>query len=102
MSIAELARHIAAGLPVPVFDHPHLRVMRASDRHLLAMKAFAARRFAAMDDLALLMHRPGLTTVEEVEAICRDGFPQEPLGDRQREVIADVLDGVIGGSSQED
>lgn len=28
--------------PVPVFDHPNLRVMRASDRHLLAMKLAAS------------------------------------------------------------
>lgn len=77
----------------PVFDHPNLRVMRASDRHLLAMKALAARRFADMDDLAFLMARLGLRTVEDVEAICADVFPDEPLGDRQREVIADVVAG---------
>ncbi|MGQ0744103.1 MAG: hypothetical protein ACT4OS_07185 [Acidimicrobiales bacterium] len=77
--------------PVPVFDHPHLRVMRASDRHLLAMKAVAARRFADMEDLALLIRRLGLRTVGEVEAVCADVFPAEPLGERQREVISDVI-----------
>jgi len=77
--------------PTPVFDHPNLRVVRASDRHLLAMKALAARRFADMDDLAFLVDRLGLTTVADVEAVCAEVFPDEPLGDRQREVIADVL-----------
>jgi len=79
--------------PTPVFDHPNLRVMRASDRHLLAMKAMAARRFADMDDLAFLIDRLGLDTLAAVEAVCGDVFPEEPLGDRQREVIADVLAG---------
>ena len=79
--------------PIPVFDHPNLRVVRASDRHLLAMKAIAARRFADMDDLAFLMDRLGLDTVEGVVAVCGDVFPEEPLGDRQREVIADVIAG---------
>jgi len=79
--------------PTPVFDHPNLRVVRASDRHLLAMKAIAARRFADMDDLAFLVGRLGLDTVEEVEAVCVQVFPEQPLGDRQREVIADVFAG---------
>ncbi len=79
--------------PTPVFDHPNLRVMRASDRHLLAMKAMAARRFADMDDLACLIDRLGLRTLEEVDAVCAEVFPEEPLGERQREVIADVLAG---------
>lgn len=77
--------------PSPVFDHPNLRVMRASDRHLLAMKALAARRFADLDDLAFLIDRLGLETAAEVEAICLDVFPDEPIGDRQREVLGDVF-----------
>lgn len=77
--------------PAPVFDHSNLRVMRASDRHLLAMKALAARRFADMDDLALLVGQLGLSTVEEVAAVCAEVFPEEPLDERQREVIGDVL-----------
>jgi len=77
--------------PTPVFDHPSLRVLRASDRHLLAMKALAARRLADSDDLALLIGRLGLRTVEDVEILCAEVFPDDPIGDRQREVIADVL-----------
>ncbi|MGH9155945.1 MAG: hypothetical protein ACRD1K_08975 [Acidimicrobiales bacterium] len=65
--------------------------MRASDRHLLAMKALAARRFADMEDLAFLVDRLALDTVEDVEAVCTDVFPDEPFNDRQREVIADVI-----------
>lgn len=78
--------------PVPVFDHPYLRVMRASDRHLLAMKAMAARRFADVDDLAFLAERLGIRSVEDVEAICAEVFPDEPFGDHQREVMQEVLD----------
>jgi len=40
-----------------------------------------------------LVGRPGLDTVEEVEAVCAQVFPEQPFGDRQREVIADVIAG---------
>ncbi len=82
--------------PTPVFDHPNLRVMRASDRHLLAMKALAARRLADTDDLAFLIRRLGLRTVDEVEAVCEEVLPDEPFGDRQPEVVEDVLAGRTG------
>ncbi len=46
-----------------------------------------------MEDLAFLIDRLGLRTVEEVEAISREVFSDEPLGDRQREVLGDILAG---------
>lgn len=73
------------------FDHPGLRVLTASPEHLLAMKAMAARRRDS-DDLRLLVTQLGLTTVEQVVAICRRVFPDETLPDRAHLVLADVFE----------
>jgi len=73
------------------FDHPGLRVTTASPEHLLAMKAMAARRRDA-DDLRLLVGRLGLTTPEQVVAVCTRVFPSEALPDRARLVLADVFE----------
>jgi hypothetical protein len=61
--------------PVPVFDHPNLRVLRASDRYLLAMKAAASRRNTRdMEDVAVLARHLGLQTVEEVVRVHDEVF----------------------------
>jgi hypothetical protein len=77
--------------PVGVFDHPNLRVMRTSDRHLLAMKVRAARRHADVGDIKLLAGRLGLRTMDEVETLCDEVFPEEPLSVRQRAVAGEAL-----------
>ena len=74
-----------------IVDYPNLRVTAISPEHLLAMKALAARRYADMDDIALLAARLGLATVEEVEAVCESVYPDEPLSDRARLVVSDVM-----------
>jgi len=73
------------------FDHPGLRVSTASPEHLLAMKAIAARR-RDTDDLRLLVDLLGLTTSEQVIAVCTRVFPDEPLPDRARLVFADLFE----------
>jgi predicted nucleotidyltransferase len=73
------------------FDHPGLRVSTASPEHLLAMKAMAARR-RDIDDLRLLVGRLGLTTPEQVVAVCTRVFPDEPLPDRARLLLADLFE----------
>jgi predicted nucleotidyltransferase len=74
-----------------IFDHPGLRVAAASPEHLLAMKVLAARRRDA-DDIAVLVGQLGLTSVEEVLAICAEVFTDEPVPDRARLVLADLFE----------
>jgi predicted nucleotidyltransferase len=73
------------------FDHPGLRVSTASPEHLLAMKAIATRR-RDIDDLRILIGVLGLTTVDQVIAICSRIFPDEMLPDRARLALEDLLD----------
>lgn len=73
------------------FDHPGLRVSTASPKHLLAMKAMAARR-RDVDDLRLLVGRLGLTTPDEVLAVCATVFPDEALPDRARLLLEDLFE----------
>jgi predicted nucleotidyltransferase len=73
-----------------VFDHPGLRVSAASPEHLLAMKVLAARRRDA-DDIRFLVGRLGLTTAEEVLAVCAEIFPDEEVPARARLVLEDVF-----------
>jgi hypothetical protein len=78
--------------PVPIFDHPNLRVMRASDRHLLAMKAAASRRNTRdLQDLHRLAERLGLTTDGEIVAIHDEVFPDNPLGPSKLAVIREAM-----------
>jgi len=84
--------------PVPdahqtyVYDHPNLRVRSVSARHLVAMKAIAARRYAEdRADLVTLIVRLGLSDAAEVERICAEVFPDETLTDRSRTVIREAF-----------
>jgi hypothetical protein len=78
--------------PVPVFDHPNLRVMPASDRHLLAMKAAASRRNTRdLQDLRLLAERLDLTTTDEIAAIHDEVFPDNPLDPAKLAVISEAI-----------
>lgn len=85
-----------------IFDHPNLRVTAVSIHHLLAMKALAARRYADVDDLKLLCDRLHLTDAEQVATICSQVFPEEPLSDRARIVIEDIVDQLRTGRSIEE
>jgi len=77
---------------VSVFDHPNLRVLRASDRHLLAMKAAASRRNTKdIDDLATLALRLGLETPDEVIRVHGEVFGDVPLSAAKVEVIREAL-----------
>ena len=74
-----------------VVDYPNLRVTAISAEHLLAMKALAARRYADMDDIALLASKLSITQLEEVEELCTRVYPDEPLTGRAKLVVSDVL-----------
>jgi hypothetical protein len=73
------------------FDHPNLRVTIVSPDHLLAMKALASRTYADIDDIKLLCEMRAITDVREVEEICARIYPDEPLSDRSRIVIEDIV-----------
>lgn len=63
----------------------------ASARHLLAMKALAARR-RDVEDLRLLVHHLGLRSAGEVVALCAEVFPDEPLPARAKLILEDLFD----------
>ena len=66
-----------------VFDHPGLRVVAASPRHLLAMKVLAARR-RDTGDITFLIQHLGLASLDDVLRVCGEVFPDEPVPDRAR------------------
>ncbi|MFC0100319.1 DUF6036 family nucleotidyltransferase [Micromonospora marina] len=74
-----------------VFDHPGLRVAAASPEHLLAMKVLAARRRDA-EDIHFLVNHLGLTSAEQVLALCAEIFPEEEIPGRARLVLDDVFE----------
>lgn len=74
-----------------IFDSPGLRVSAASPRHLLAMKVLAARA-KDLDDIAFLAGHLGVTSSAEVLAICAAVFPDEPVPERARLILEDLLD----------
>ena len=76
-------------------DYPNLRVSAISPEHLLAMKALAARSYADLDDIRSLATWLGLTRVEQVVALCAQVYPDEPLSDRARLAVEDVLEGAL-------
>jgi predicted nucleotidyltransferase len=78
-----------------VFDHPGLRVSAASPEHLLAMKVLAARRRDA-DDVKVLVKHLGLTSAEQVLAICADVFPDEPVPERAVPIVEEAFGGRPG------
>lgn len=80
-----------AGRGTPVFDHPNLRVLTTPPEHLLAMKVRAARAARDADDLRLLLGSLDLETFAEVARIVERYFPGEPLSDRSRLLIEDLL-----------
>jgi hypothetical protein len=80
-----------AGRGPSVFDHPNLRVMATPAEHLLAMKVRAARAVRDAEDIQILLAHLGLTTVDDVVAIVGRYFPDEPLSDRSRLLLDDVL-----------
>ncbi|HEX6676057.1 MAG TPA: hypothetical protein VF486_13625 [Actinomycetes bacterium] len=63
---------------------------RLARRGVVAMKVLAARRRDG-DDVRFLIQRLGLTSVEQVLAVCADVFPDEPVPERARLVLEDAL-----------
>ncbi len=80
-----------AGRGTPVFDHANLRVMTTPPEHLLAMKVRAARAARDTDDLRLLLGHLSLRTLTQVEEVVARYFPDEPLSNRSRMLLEDLL-----------
>jgi len=81
-----------AGRGTPVFDHPNLRVMTTPPEHLLAMKVRAARAVRDADDVSLLLRHLDIATIDEVVEIVGRFFPDDPMSDRSRQFVEDILD----------
>jgi hypothetical protein len=81
-----------AGRGTPVYDHPNLRVLVTPPEHLLAMKVRAARAARDAGDIRLLLTALEVTTVEAAIEIVDRFFPDEPLSDRSRQLLEDLLD----------
>jgi predicted nucleotidyltransferase len=73
-----------------VFDHPGLRVMAASPRHIFAMKALAART-RDVDDLRVLADIVGVESAEAALQICADFYPDEPVPPRSTAVLRELF-----------
>ena len=73
-----------------VFDHPRLRVMAASPRHIFAMKARAART-RDIDDLRLLAGIVGVESAGAALQICANFYPDEPVPPRSAAVLRELF-----------
>jgi hypothetical protein len=80
-----------AGRGTPVYDHPNLRVLTTPPEHLLAMKVRAARAARDADDLRLLLDALDIHTPDQVLDILARFFPDEPISDRSRQLVEDLL-----------
>jgi len=80
-----------AGRGTPVYDHPNLRVLTTTPEHLLAAQGPRRRAARDADDVRLLLAKLGIRSVAEVEAITSRYFPSEPLGERSRQLVEDLL-----------
>ncbi|HEY0698255.1 MAG TPA: hypothetical protein VGD43_10665 [Micromonospora sp.] len=74
-----------------VFDHPGLRVVAASPRHLLAMKVLAVRRRDA-GDITFPIRHLNVSTMEDVLRVCAEVFPEERVPGRARLLLEDILE----------
>ncbi len=77
-----------------VLARPGLTVLAASPRHLLAMKARAARQ-RDIADIIVLARLVGTDTAEQVARLTEQVFGGEALSERSRAVLAD-LDDTLG------
>lgn len=79
------------GRGTPVYDHPNLRVLSTPLEHLLAMKVRAARATRDADDVRVLLRALEIDQVTEVTKVVAKYFPDEPLSDRSRQLLEDLL-----------
>lgn len=73
-----------------VFDHPGLRVVAASPRHIFAMKALAARE-RDVADLRLLADLAGIDSGEAAISCAQQFFPDEVMSERAERVLTELF-----------
>ena len=79
------------GERLEVMGAPGITVNVASPRHLLAMKARAARGRRDLDDIWVLCQILGITQVDEVWEICREVWGDDLIREDVRIIVSDDL-----------
>ena len=64
----------------------------ASPRYLLAMKLFAARAEIDADDIILLYHQLGFTTVDEGLDLVEQAYPGRPIPAKVKFLLTEIVD----------
>ena len=65
--------------------------MTTPPEHLLAMKVRAARATRDVDDVMVLLRHLGAKSFSDVEEIVLRFFPDEPLSERSRMFVEDIV-----------
>jgi hypothetical protein len=66
----------------------------ASPGYLLAMKLFAARAEIDADDIILLYHQLGFTTVDEGLNLVEQAYPGCPIPAKVRFLLTEIVDSI--------
>ncbi|MGB8196224.1 MAG: nucleotidyltransferase [Acidimicrobiales bacterium] len=75
----------------PLFRFGTLEVLAADDRTMLAMKLRASRGQRDEPDIALLLGRCGITSVEAALALYEEYFPEDPAPGRASLILRHLL-----------
>ncbi len=73
------------------FDHPHLRVLAASPRYLLAMKLLAARVDVDRDDIVTLYRLCGFATAIVGLDLLATTYPSRPVAPRVQYLLEELF-----------
>jgi hypothetical protein len=73
------------------FDHPHLRVLVAAPRYLLAMKLLAARVDVDQDDIVALYDLCGFTTADEGLDLLTATYPSRTVAPRVQYLLEELF-----------
>ncbi len=72
-------------------DHPHLRVLVAAPRYLLAMKLLAARVDVDQDDIVALYALCGFTTADEGLDLLTATYPSRTVAPRVQYLLEELF-----------
>jgi hypothetical protein len=76
--------------PLATYTRSSFRTGSCWRRHRPSQQSSVCRRRDA-DDIRLLAGRLGLTTAPDVFALCAEVFPAEPVPDRARRLVEEIL-----------
>jgi hypothetical protein len=92
--------NVAANGFIPVFKSPDwrplyrfgsLEILAADNRTMLAMKIRASRGRRDEPDIALLLQRCGIASVDQALALYEEYFPEDPAPKRARAILEHLL-----------